>query len=110
MRGPKRQQEDGIIVIDLSAECGNPTGISVTFNNQVIAGDIATYGDSGSLIVEAKTARPVGLLGGVSTDGTFVSANPISDVLSELGTTTKNSFTFVGGQQHSKEQQHTHTN
>jgi hypothetical protein len=92
---------DGLIVIDLSAECGNPTGISVTFDHQVIAGDIATYGDSGSLIVEAKTARPVALLGGVSNDGTFVTANPVSDVLSELGTTTKNSFTFVGGQQHS---------
>jgi hypothetical protein len=92
---------DAIIMIDLSAECGNPTSISVTLDHQVIAGDIATYGDSGSLIVEAKTARPVGLLGAVSSDGTFVTANPVSDVLSELGTTTKNSFIFVGGQQHS---------
>jgi alkylated DNA nucleotide flippase Atl1 len=92
---------DGLIVIDLSAECGNPKGISVRFDHQVIAGDIATYGDSGSLIVEAKTARPVALLGGVSNDGTFVTANPVSDVLSELGTTAKNGFTFVGGQQHS---------
>src|SRR5580692_5825973 len=94
---------DGLIVIDLSAECGNPTGISVTFDHQVIAGDIATYGDSGSLIVEAKSARPVGLLAGISNDGSFITANPVNDVLSELGSATKNTFTFVGGQQHSVE-------
>jgi len=94
---------NGIIVIDLSAECGNPTSVSVTFDRQVIMGDIATYGDSGSLIVEAKTARPVGLLAGVSNDGTFVTANPVTSVLSELSTITKNTFTFVGGQQRSVE-------
>ncbi|MGA9964286.1 MAG: hypothetical protein WBQ10_03695 [Terriglobales bacterium] len=94
---------DGIIVIDLSAECGNPTSISVTFDHQVIVGDLATYGDSGSLIVEAKSARPVGLLAGISNDGSFITANPVNDVLSELGSATKNTFTFVGGQQHSVE-------
>jgi hypothetical protein len=94
---------DGLIVIDLSAECGNPTGISVTFDHQVIAGDLATYGDSGSLIVEAKSARPVGLLAGISNDGSFITANPVNDVLSELGSATTNTFTFVGGKQHSVE-------
>jgi hypothetical protein len=94
---------NAIIVIDISAECGNPTSVSVSFDHQVVAGRIATYGDSGSMIVEAGTARPVGLVAGISNDGTFITANPVSEILSELNTTTGKSFSFVGGQQHTVE-------
>jgi hypothetical protein len=91
---------NGLIRIDLSAECGNPTGISVLFDNQIFMGNIANYGDSGSLIVEAHTARPVGMVAGLAYNGALISANPTSDILSALKSSTGNTFSFVGGQQH----------
>lgn len=91
---------NGLIRIDLSAECGNPTNISVLFDNQIVMGSIANYGDSGSLIVEVDTARPVGMVAGLAFGGTLITANPASDVLSALKSNTGNSFSFVGGPQH----------
>jgi hypothetical protein len=62
-------------------------------------------GDSGALIVDVSNAQPVALLfaGGTDINGnTFSVANPVSDVLSELGTQAipGDTFTFVGGATH----------
>lgn len=74
---------------------------SKTFTGQIgIAGDkFSDSGDSGALIVDAANAQPVGLFfaGGTDGDGTGLSvANPIGDVLSELGAEAASRFTVVG--------------
>ena len=72
-----------------------------TFTNQIgIAGEnFSDSGDSGALVVDASNAEPVGLLfsGGTDGDGTGLSvANPIGDVLQELGAETGNRLTIAG--------------
>jgi hypothetical protein len=72
-----------------------------TFTNQIgIAGEkFSDSGDSGALVVDASNAQPVGLLfsGGTDGDGTGLSvANPISDVLQELGTEAGSRLTIAG--------------
>ncbi len=74
---------------------------SKTFSGQIgIAGDkFSDSGDSGALIVDAGNAQPVGLFfaGGTDGDGTGLSvANPIGDVLRELGTQAGSRFSVVG--------------
>jgi hypothetical protein len=76
-----------------------------TYNNQiVITGDqFSDAGDSGSLVVDASDAEPVGLFfaGGVDSTGVSVGvANPVSEVLSELGSQMGTSYTFVGTTDH----------
>jgi hypothetical protein len=76
-----------------------------TYNNQiVITGDqFSDAGDSGSLVVDANNAEPVGLFfaGGVNTDGESIGvANPVSEVLSELGSQMNATYTFVGTTDH----------
>jgi hypothetical protein len=62
-----------------------------TFRQQLviegIGEDFSDYGDSGSLIVEAATNKPVGLLfaGEKTTSGSRTYANPIVDVKQALG-------------------------
>ncbi len=92
---------NGTVLIDVPTECGNTTEITVSFRGQVVMGSIARPGDSGSLIVEAGTARPVALLAAGSTDGQFTVANPVTDVLAALKTSTGSTFRFVGSGQHS---------
>lgn len=72
-----------------------------TFTGQIgIGGDnFSDSGDSGSLVVDASTAQPIGLFyaGGTDGDGNGLSvANPISDVLKELGTETGSRLSIVG--------------
>jgi len=87
--------------IDLPADCGNPTDQQVLFSGQVVIDNgLVRPGDSGSLIVDAATSRPLGLVAGLSSDGVYTTANPASEVLSALGTTTGLKFTFVGGAAH----------
>lgn len=74
---------------------------SKTFTGQIgIAGDkFSDSGDSGALIVDAQNAQPIGLFfaGGTNGDGTGLSvANPIGDVLRELGTEAGSRFSIVG--------------
>jgi hypothetical protein len=74
---------------------------SKTFTGQIgIAGDkFSDSGDSGALIVDAANAQPVGLFfaGGTDGDGTGLSvANPIGDVLRELGAEADSRFSIVG--------------
>ena len=60
-------------------------------------------GDSGSLVVDAGNAEPVGLYfaGGLTNSGVSEGvANPAPSVLSELGTQTGTSYTFVGTTDH----------
>lgn len=71
------------------------------FHNQIgIAGKRYTdSGDSGSLVVDASNAAPVGLFyaGGNNDDGGGLSlANPIGDVLHELGGQAGSQLSIVG--------------
>ena len=76
------------VIRDISADVkvGYEVGL-VTFANQVliegIGGPFSAAGDSGSLIVDRKTKRPVALLFAGSPKQTI--ANHIDDVLEELG-------------------------
>jgi hypothetical protein len=92
---------NGTVLIDVPTECGNTTEITVSFRGQVVMGSIARPGDSGSLIVEAGTARPVGLLAAGSIDGQYIIANPITEVLAALKASAGSPFSFVGSGQHS---------
>jgi hypothetical protein len=72
-----------------------------TFTGQIgIRGDnFSDSGDSGSLVVDASNAQPVGLFyaGGTDGDGNGLSvANPIGDVLNELGAETGSRLSVVG--------------
>ena len=72
-----------------------------TFTNQIgIGGDrFSDSGDSGALVVDASNAEPVGLFfaGGTDGDGHGLSiANPIGDVLRELGAEAGSSMSIVG--------------
>ena len=82
--------------------------LTKSYTNQLaISGNqFSDAGDSGSLVVDAADAEPVGLFFAGGTDSSGVSqgvANPATDVLSELsaqlgGGTT---YSFVGGPDHS---------
>jgi hypothetical protein len=72
-----------------------------TFTGQIgIGGDsFSDSGDSGSLVLDAANAQPVGLFfaGGTDGDGNGLSvANPISNVLTELGNQTGSKLSVVG--------------
>ena len=75
------------------------------YTNQIeITGNqFSDAGDSGSLVVDISDAEPVGLFfaGGVDQSGASQGvANPVSTVLSELGTQQGTTFTFVGTTDH----------
>ncbi|QNI32505.1 hypothetical protein H7849_00270 [Alloacidobacterium dinghuense] len=72
-----------------------------TFTGQIgIGGDsFSDSGDSGSLVLDAANAQPVGLFyaGGTDGNGNGLSiANPIGDVLTELGNQTGSKLSIVG--------------
>lgn len=72
-----------------------------TFSGQIgIGGDsFSDSGDSGSLIVDASNAQPVALFFAGGTDGRgngLSVANPIADVLNELGNETGSKLSIVG--------------
>ncbi|MGH9586764.1 MAG: hypothetical protein ACRD3F_07400 [Acidobacteriaceae bacterium] len=71
------------------------------FTGQIaIAGDrFSDSGDSGALVLDASNAEPVGLFFAGGTDGKghgLSIANPIGDVLRELGTETGSAMSIVG--------------
>ena len=89
------------VQIDYSPACGsNATAFTIIYNNQVdmVSTSFSAAGDSGSLIVDATTARPVALLYGGSPTDTV--ANPIADVLNGLADSKGVKPTFVGGADH----------
>ncbi len=70
---------------------------------QIEGSEFSDAGDSGSLVVDAGNAEPVGLFfaGGVTNTGVSEGvANPAPTVLQELGTQTGASYTFVGTTDH----------
>jgi hypothetical protein len=97
------QSLNNTILIDYEAKCGDinnkiPAAFTAYFTNQVTVsgGTFSAGGDSGSLIVDTSTSRPVALLYGGNTVSTV--ANPIQDVISAFGGPTV--FSIVGGGDH----------
>ncbi len=79
--------------------------LTKTYTNQIgIEGsEFSDAGDSGSLVVDASNAEPVGLFfaGGVTIGGISEGvANPAPTVLAELGSLQGASYTFVGTTDH----------
>jgi hypothetical protein len=80
--------------------------LTKVYTNQIAieGNNFSDAGDSGSLLVDASDAEPVGLFfAGGPVPGTNVSegvANPVSTVLAELGTLEGTSYTFVGTTDH----------
>ena len=83
--------------IDYSTSCSGGTSFTVEYNNQIVigGGSFSAAGDSGSLVVDATTAQPVGLLYG--GDNTSTVANPIGAVLNAF---SGGPLTIVGGAPH----------
>jgi hypothetical protein len=96
------------VSIDYEATCGDTTpAFASYFTGQVIinGGNFSAGGDSGSLVVDTGTARPVALLYGGSTTDTV--ANPIQDVITAFGANSP--LSIVGGPDHAVSCAHTAT-
>jgi hypothetical protein len=94
------------IVIDYDGTCGDTTpAFASYFTGQVVinGGSFSAGGDSGSLVVDTKTARPVALLYGGSPTDTV--ANPIQDVVTAFGANSP--LSIVGGPDHAVSCAHT---
>ncbi|HEX4603727.1 MAG TPA: hypothetical protein VH724_07020, partial [Candidatus Angelobacter sp.] len=94
--------------VDYEATCGSGTpAFTALFTNQVTisGGSFSAGGDSGSLIVDTTTARPMALLYGGNTVSTV--ANPIQDVINAFGGPA--AFTIIGGGDHAVSCAHTAT-
>ncbi len=81
--------------------------LTKTYTNQlgITGNQFSDAGDSGSLVVDASNAEPVGLFFAGGTDSTGVSegvANPAPEVINELNAQLGNGsrYTFVGGADH----------
>lgn len=95
------------VSVDYFTDCAETRSyLTKVFTNQIaITGNqFSDAGDSGSLVVDTANAEPVGLFfaGGVNSSGVSEGvANPVGDVLSELGTQAGGgSYTFVGAADH----------
>ncbi len=79
--------------------------LTKVYTNQIAieGNNFSDAGDSGSLLVDAGDAEPVGLFfaGGVNSSGVGEGvANPVSTVLAELNTLEGTTYTFVGTTDH----------
>ncbi len=79
--------------------------LTKTYTNQIMieGNEFSDAGDSGSLVVDASNAEPVGLFfaGGVTSTGvTEGVANPVTTVLTELSAQQGTTYTFVGTSDH----------
>jgi hypothetical protein len=85
------------VTVGYETGCNGGTQFNVTYTNQIDIESVSfgAPGDSGSLIVDAATTRPVGLLYAGSDTDTI--ANPITTVLSNLKDSNNNVPTMVGG-------------
>jgi hypothetical protein len=84
--------------VQYTASCGGGKKTTVSFTNQIVigGGTFSAGGDSGSLIVTNNSAHnPVGLLFAGSSSATI--ANPIGQVLTQLGAAMGRTFSFAGG-------------
>jgi hypothetical protein len=95
------------ILVNYDASCGGAVAFTAYFTNQVTisGGTFSAGGDSGSLVVDTGTARPIGLLYGGNTVSTV--ANPIQDVIAAFGGAA--AFSIVGGGDHAVSCAHTAT-
>ena len=91
---------NALIDISYSTSCSGGTTFYVQYDNQIVidGGTFSAAGDSGSLVVNSKTAQPVGLLYG--GNGTTTVANPIGTVLKALADSKGNVPSIVGGAEH----------
>jgi hypothetical protein len=92
------------VLVDYFKDCAETTNyLRKIYTNQISIGgnNFTDAGDSGSLVMDASNAQPLGLF---YASGSGVSlASPIGDVLSELATQTaqpNGSFKVVGGAPH----------
>ncbi len=96
------------VTVDYYLDCAETKPyLTKTYTNQLaISGNqFSDAGDSGSLVVDAANAEPVGLYFAGGTDVAGVSqgvANPAAGVLTELGAQAGGGtgYTFVGGADH----------
>lgn len=96
------------VTVDYFLDCAETRRyLSKTFTHQLgLSGNqFSDAGDSGALVVDAANAEPVGLFfaGGTDRDGVSQGvANPVPDVLSELGAQAggRTAYTFVGTTDH----------
>ena len=100
------------ILVNYEGKCGDisngiPAAFTAYFNKQVTisGGSFSAGGDSGSLIVDTATSRPIGLLYGGNPTSTV--ANPIQDVINAFGGPA--AFNIVGGADHAVSCAHTAT-
>src|SRR5436305_225988 len=93
------------VVIEYEGTCGDSSAnppvapaFASYFNGQIsiAGGGLSGAGDSGSLVVDTATARPVALLYGGSPTDTV--ANPIQDVVTAFGANSP--LSIVGGPDH----------
>jgi hypothetical protein len=91
------------IQVGYETGCNGGTNFTVSYTNQLVISSTSfgAPGDSGSLIVDATTAQPVGLLYAGSDTDTV--GNPIGTVLSNLKDGGGHAPAIVGGAQHEVE-------
>lgn len=87
----------GSVAVDYDSSCHGPTAFQSHFNNQIVVtgANFIESGDSGSLLVESATARPVGLL--YAAGSTSAVASPIGTVLNVLNTRTGAGLALIAG-------------
>lgn len=104
----------GTFAIDYEGTCGDSAAtppvapaFASYFTGQIAiqGGSFSAAGDSGSLVVDTTTARPVALLYGGSPTDTV--ANPIQDVIAAFGANSP--LSIVGGPDHAVSCAHTAT-
>jgi hypothetical protein len=94
------------VKVEYYKDCGETTPyLTKTYTNQIAieGSEFSDAGDSGSLVVDAGNAEPVGLFfaGGVTNTGVSEGvANPAPTVLAELGSQEGTTYTFVGTADH----------
>lgn len=96
------------VMVDYYTDCAETKPyLTKTYTNQlaVSGNEFSDAGDSGSLVVDAGDAEPVGLFFAGGTDASGVGqgvANPVADVLNELNTQVGSgvTYTFVGTADH----------
>jgi hypothetical protein len=96
------------VSVDYYRDCAETRPyLTKTFTNQIgVSGNrLSDSGDSGAMLVDTQNAEPVGLYFAGGSDASGVAqglANPVADVLNELGLQTGGgaSYSFVGGVDH----------
>lgn len=94
------------VKVEYYKNCDETTAyLTKTYTNQIAieGNEFNDAGDSGSLVVDAGNAEPVGLFfaGGVTNTGVSEGvANPAPMVLAELGSQEGTTYTFVGTTDH----------